>query len=98
MSRAITDDQINIRPITMQDVRLAVGEGKLTPDDVLAGCNAEIRRRGGLTFRKPITDETVEAMALAFMNEYRSVKYTAVSSQAVTAMRAALKAGDLFND
>lgn len=33
------------RPITMQDVRLAVGEGKLTPADVLNGCNAELRRR-----------------------------------------------------
>lgn len=42
--------------ITMQDVRLAVGEGKLTPADVLAGCNAELRRRAAL--RSPaIPDE-----------------------------------------
>jgi hypothetical protein len=33
------------RPITMQEVRLAVGEGKLSASDVLAGCNAEMARR-----------------------------------------------------
>lgn len=37
------------RPITMGDVRLAVGEGPLKPADVLAGCNAEMRRRGLLS-------------------------------------------------
>lgn len=36
------------RPITMQDMRLAVGEGPLKPADVLAGCNAELRRRQAL--------------------------------------------------
>lgn len=35
-------------PITMQDVRLAVGEGKLTAADVLAGSNAELKRRAAL--------------------------------------------------
>ena len=33
------------KPIGMQDVRLAVGEGQLTIGDVLAGVNAELRRR-----------------------------------------------------
>lgn len=37
-----------LRPITMQDVRLAVGEGPLKPADVLAGCNAELVRRKAL--------------------------------------------------
>lgn len=36
-------------PITMQDVRLAVGEGLLKPEHVFAGCNAELRRRLALT-------------------------------------------------
>jgi len=40
------------RPITMQDVRLAVGEGRLTPSDVLAGCNAELARRASLCARE----------------------------------------------
>lgn len=39
----------HLRPITMQDVRLAVGEGHLNAQDVLSGCNAELRRRTGLT-------------------------------------------------
>ena len=37
-----------VAPITMQDVRLAVGEGPLSPLDVLNGCNAELRRRSAL--------------------------------------------------
>src|SRR5687768_12831842 len=37
------------RPITMQDVRLACGEGKLTPLDMLQGANAELRRRAALS-------------------------------------------------
>lgn len=37
------------RPITMQDVRLAAGEGKLSAADVLTGCNAELRRRAALS-------------------------------------------------
>lgn len=36
------------KPIDMQDVRLGVGEGKLTSADVLAGANAELRRRAAL--------------------------------------------------
>ncbi len=43
-----------LRPITMQDVRLAVGEGKLPANDVLAGCNAELRRRAALV--RPASD------------------------------------------
>ncbi len=34
-----------MRPITMDDVRLCVGEGKLTPLDVLAGCNLVLSQR-----------------------------------------------------
>ncbi len=34
-----------LRPIDMQDVRLAAGEGVLTNADILAGVNAELRRR-----------------------------------------------------
>ena len=37
------------RPITWQEVRLAAGEGRLKPGDVLAGCNAELARRIRLT-------------------------------------------------
>ena len=38
------------RPAGMQEVRLAVGEGTLSPLDIIAGCNAEFRRRAsGLT-------------------------------------------------
>jgi len=44
------------RPITMQDVRLAVGEGPLKPADVLAGCNAELRRRGALSYSPPVAE------------------------------------------
>lgn len=33
------------RPIDMQDVRLAMGEGRLTIVDVLTGVNAELARR-----------------------------------------------------
>lgn len=33
-------------PITMQDVRLMAGEGKLSGADVLAACNAILRQRG----------------------------------------------------
>lgn len=36
------------KPIDMQDVRLRVGEGKLTNADILAGVNAEIRARAAL--------------------------------------------------
>ena len=32
-------------PITMQDVRLRTGEGKLSATDVLAACNAELAAR-----------------------------------------------------
>ncbi len=38
-------EEVGVCEITMQDVRLAVGEGRLNPADVLAGCNAELRRR-----------------------------------------------------
>lgn len=41
-------NESGLRPITMQDVRLAVGEGPLKPADVLAGCNAELARRKAL--------------------------------------------------
>lgn len=41
-------NESGLRPITMQDVRLAVGEGPLKPADVLAGCNAELARRRAL--------------------------------------------------
>lgn len=41
-----------VKPITMQDVRLAVGEGLLRPADILAGCNAELRRRSALSSLK----------------------------------------------
>ena len=48
------------RPITFQDVRLAVGEGKLTATDVLAGVNAELRRRAALS-PSPV-EKLVEAL------------------------------------
>ncbi len=44
------DEEATIRAITMQDVRLAVGEGKLSAADLLAGCNAELRRRAGSAY------------------------------------------------
>lgn len=37
-----------LRPISMQDIRLAVGEGELSASDVLAGCNVELLRRSHL--------------------------------------------------
>lgn len=40
-----TENERLSRPITMQDVRLAVGEGKLSGLEVLAGANAELVRR-----------------------------------------------------
>lgn len=40
--------QAVLKPIDMQDVRLAVGEGPLTPTEILAGVNAELRRRASL--------------------------------------------------
>lgn len=43
----VTNESV-LRPITMQDVRLAVGEGPLKPADVLTGCNAELVRRKAL--------------------------------------------------
>lgn len=44
---ASTEDALReaLRPITWQDVRLAVGEGGLDAADTLAGANAELRRR-----------------------------------------------------
>lgn len=42
-------------PITMQDVRLHVGEGKLTASDVLAGVNAVLRTRGRTSLQKAQT-------------------------------------------
>lgn len=48
------------RPITFQDVRLAVGEGGLTATDVLAGVNAELRRRAALS-PSPV-EKLVEAL------------------------------------
>jgi hypothetical protein len=44
--RVLFDAQTAIsKPINMQDIRLAVGEGKLSPFVVLDGANAELRRR-----------------------------------------------------
>lgn len=48
VARVLATNEGGIRPITMQDVRLAVGEGPLKPADVLAGCNAELVRRKAL--------------------------------------------------
>lgn len=43
-----------LRPITMQDVRLALGEeGRLSVSDILSGCNAELRRRAALSTSAP---------------------------------------------
>lgn len=42
------------RPVTMQDVRLAVGEGALKATDVLAGVNAELARRGFMDHRRHV--------------------------------------------
>lgn len=65
------NEPISFNPITMQDVRLAIGEGKLTPADVLAGCNAELEQRArmaapvgiGKTVIVPVepTDEMIDA-------------------------------------
>lgn len=36
------------KPITMSDIRLVAGEGKLSASDVLAAANAVLRTRGGM--------------------------------------------------
>jgi hypothetical protein len=51
---AATPEPMAFRPITMQDVRLAAGEGPLRPEDVLAGCNAELQRRARLFVSKQL--------------------------------------------
>ena len=45
--RILGGDEIDAltAPITMQDVRLSVGEGKLTAIDILNGVNAVLRLR-----------------------------------------------------
>ena len=47
-SRADRLEKALAKPITMQDIRLAVGEGRLFPLDILTGANAELRRRAAL--------------------------------------------------
>ena len=44
--------RLRVREITMQDVRLGVGEGPLSASEVLAGVNAELRRRARLQDRE----------------------------------------------
>ncbi len=52
-----------VKAITMQDVRLAVGEGPLKPIDVLNGANAELRRRSALAVPVPAQGEAVADIA-----------------------------------
>ena len=44
--------RLRVREITMQDVRLGVGEGPLSASEVLAGVNAELRRRARVQDRE----------------------------------------------
>lgn len=70
--------EIVARPITMQDVRLAVGEGKLSQIDILAGVNAEVRRRADLV-RAAIDAEIADAVEKA--NKVK-VRLTATDKEA----------------
>ena len=43
------------RPINMQDVRLCVGEGKLSPLDIIVGCCLTMRSRANRTVSAALT-------------------------------------------
>lgn len=73
------------RPITMQDVRLAVGEGKLSNADVLAGCNAEMRRRGLIRPtppREPVSPAELLRLSEECLAEIRRIE----EAQAIAAL------------
>lgn len=55
------------RDLTMQDVRLHVGEGPLTPADVLAGANAALRMDVGLlsAYERRMAIEALEPFSVA---------------------------------
>ncbi len=73
------------RPITMGDVRLAVGEGKLTPADVLAGCNAELRRRASIAARAEGAPQAqaVDAGVVEALRQVRAAILDPVNSQSI---------------
>jgi len=75
-----------MKPITMQDVRLCAGEGKLSAATVLQACNAVIRQRLGAEAASPAigqsdrlddlrsrlqSSEAAHAQALALVGRYR---------------------------
>lgn len=52
----MTDDRV--REITMQDVRLMAGEGKLSAHDVLKAVNAHLRMHQVVSFPRACRDAT----------------------------------------
>ncbi len=70
MTDAIKPESGEVRPITMQDVRLAAGEGKLSAHDVLNAVNAILRNRVQ-PGRSPSREEWMNVsseLAAEFMN------------------------------
>jgi len=82
---AIPVRDVDLRPITMQDVRLAVGEGPLTPADVLAGSNAELTRRA--SHRVPKADHIGRLNEMVREAEAREDEIAALVEAAAEAQR-----------
>jgi len=85
IAAAFTSRESDARPITMQDVRLAVGEGPLTPADVLAGCNAELARRA--SHRVPKADHIGRLNEMVREAEAREDEIAALVEAAAEAER-----------